>query len=227
MTQHNRGRGRPAGSVKLPTERRQRKDYRFSPAALRQIEQGRLLAHTTATAFVEAAVGHYIDFLVGAADMREIELPHAHSLPLAEHRQAGTRAELSRQPIMRKQSGAPSAGPLRKSGTKNNVKPAATPAAPPSLRQPFYQIFARHEPGPHPSLPEGFAYDDLPKSIQPEQCPIHRVFARPCAIAVARQQVEQLKHVPGIIAIWLRDRSGRVLPRDTWQKEDGRWVRND
>jgi len=98
---------------------------------------------------------------------------------------------------------------------------------PTSSRRPTYQIYLKHEPGPCPRLPEGFAYIDMDKSIEPRQCPIHRIFARPCAIAIARQHVERLKQEgPGIIQVWL-DKDGYGLPRDSWRKEHGRWVRDD
>jgi hypothetical protein len=65
-------RGRPRGSVK--PDRRQRRDYRFSPATLRLIEQNRQLTEATETAFVEAAIQHYAEFLAKAeTETHELE----------------------------------------------------------------------------------------------------------------------------------------------------------
>jgi len=73
LEMRQRGRGRPAGSRKPATELRQRRDYRFSPATVHQIEQGRQLAQTTETAFVEVAIQQYVSFLIAKeADSCEI-----------------------------------------------------------------------------------------------------------------------------------------------------------
>jgi hypothetical protein len=199
--------------MKPTTEKRQRKDYRFSPATLRQIEQGRRLTHTPdETAFVEAAIQHYVRSLASQEEMHVLAHPPTQD-QAATQVTAPVVQKQPRQPIERKR-------PLASS-------PAPSPTLPSSLRQPVYQIFLKHEPGPHPSLPLGFAYMDQHPTIQPEQCPIHRVFAQPCAVAIARQRVEQLKATPSIISLWILDRTGKVLPKDSWQKKDGRWTRND
>lgn len=67
MTTGNVGRtrGRPRGSYK--EQRRQRKDHRFAPDTLSQIKQGQALLPSppiTETAFLERAVGHYLEFLL-------------------------------------------------------------------------------------------------------------------------------------------------------------------
>jgi len=211
MESGKRTRGRPPGSVKPENERRQRRDYRFSPTTLRLLEEGQRLLPVTETALVEAAIQHYMTFLAaqGVAHAQQVShsrLQDAVSKPnVAQHE-----VQHERQPTQ---------------PTKAALPPASAPIS--SSRLPTYQIFVKHEPGACPRLPEEFAYLDLPKSIQPEQCPTHRVFARPCSITVARQRVEQLKQeVTGITHIWL-DKGGVGLPKDSWQKKDGQWVSKD
>ena len=63
----SRKRGRPVGSGRPATELRPRKDYRFSPETLLKLKQGQQLAGTTETAFIEAAIGHYVSLLSEAA----------------------------------------------------------------------------------------------------------------------------------------------------------------
>lgn len=210
-----RGRGRPAGSGKPASELRQRRDYRFLPSTLRQIEYGRQLTETSETAFVEAAVAHYARFLEGAMETPEVEQLRSRVRDL-EEKLAEAQAVAAE----------PKAADVAQ---WEPVAPAPTQPVPSSsARLPTYQIYLKHEPGSHPRLPEGeFAYIDLPTSIEPRQCPIHRVFVRSCAIAVARLRVEQLKHeVSGITHLWL-EKNGETLAKDSWHKERGRWVRND
>lgn len=209
-------RGRPTGSGKPATELRQRRDYRFSPATLHQIEQGRQLVHATETAFIEEAIGYYVDFLANKeADVREMEQIRARV------------QELERQlaEVHTVQQFPRSLHAIRQ---KEPVPPSSdAPASSLLPHRPTYQIYLKHERGPCPHLPEGFAYIDLPKDIEERQCPIHRVFARPCAIAIARERIEQIKReVPDIIQVWL-DKDGYGLPRDSWRKEHGRWIRDD
>lgn len=90
-------------------------------------------------------------------------------------------------------------------------------------RLPAYQIFIKHAPGPCSTLPVNFAYRDLHKSVQQQQCPVHCVFERQCSINQARQAVEQLKQeVDGIIKVML-DKNGYPLQRDAWEQNGGRW----
>ncbi|MGB8346599.1 MAG: hypothetical protein WCD86_17060 [Ktedonobacteraceae bacterium] len=216
MELQTRRRGRPTGSRKSAAELRQRRDYRFSPATLHQIEQGRQLVNATETAFLEEAIGYYVDFLTNKeADIREMEQIHAHIQEL--ERQLAEAHTVQQFPQFRQA--------IRQ---QEPVPPSSdAPASSPLPRRPTYQIYFKHEQGPCPHLPEGFAYIDMHKSIDPRQCPIHRVFARPCAIAIARERVEQIKReVPEIIQVWL-DKDGYGLPRDSWRKEHGRWIRDD
>jgi hypothetical protein len=192
-------RGRPAGSVK--PEHRQRRDYRFSQETLRLLAAGRELTASTETALVEAAIAHYVDFLT--------------------RKEAETRADsvVQPQPVPLHFAGATRAHVL---ATQTGQIPA-----PASLHhRPTYQIFLKHAPGACPALPAGLAYCDQPVSIEPRQCPIHRVFAQPCTVAFVRGRVEQLKAVAGITHIW-PDKNGQTLARDCWRKEGGRWLRDD
>jgi hypothetical protein len=66
------------GRPRLP-ETRKRRDYRFSPATLRLIEQGRKISGQTETAFVEAAIARYLDFLAE----KEVEASDLERQPLA------------------------------------------------------------------------------------------------------------------------------------------------
>lgn len=208
--------GRPTGSRKPTIELRQRRNYRFSPATLHQIEQGRQLAHVTETAFIEEAIGYYVEFLTNKeADAREMEQIRDRVQELERQLAEAYMVQQFPQsrPTIRQREAAPPS--------------SDAPASSPSARRSMYQIYLKHEPGPCPRLPEGFAYIDMDKSIEPRQCPIHRVFARSCAIAIARQRLEDLKgSVAGITQIWL-DKDGYNLPRDAWRKEHGRWTRDD
>jgi hypothetical protein len=109
--------------------------------------------------------------------------------------------------------------------------PVPAPASAPtqSLRQPVYQIYVKHEPGACPALPEGFSYIDDDKSIGRRACPkqVHRVFAQPIGIEAARRRVKQLQEVVGVVRVWIEDRKGQPLSRDSWHKENGRWVRDN
>lgn len=202
-------RGRPTGSGKLGRDRRQRRDYRFAPTTLRSIEQGRRLIDMTETAFVEAAIQHYVDFLRNGADETEQWQARAQDLERKLVAEQTTQTRRVAQP------------------SSNARLPSEAPGTSPSRHKPTYQIYLKHAPGSCPHLPEEFAYLDLHQSIEPRQCPIHRVFAHPCAIAIARERVERIKReVPGIVQIWL-DKGGYSLPRDCWRKEDGRWIRDD
>jgi hypothetical protein len=214
MESGKRTRGRPPGSVKPAYERRQRRDYRFSPTTLRLLEEGQRLLPVTETALVEAAIQHYLTFLTTQ------EVAHAQQEKEYSPIQYGvSKPTVAQHEAQREQQPTSSKPPA--------LPPAPTSSATSSSRLPTYQIFVKHEPGTCPPLPEAFAYLDLPRSIQPEQCPIHRVFARPCSITVARQRVEQLKQeVAGITHIWL-DKGGVGLPKDSWQKKHGQWVSND
>jgi|GEM_PF-2305797 len=207
-----RGRGRPAGSGKPAYELRQRRDYRLKPSTLHQIEQGRQLAQLSETAFVEAAIAHYSGFLT--EETHELDHLQTRIQDLERHLAEAQAARVQRPERARDRREPVGLAPAR-------------PVPSSSARRPTYQMFLKHEPGPCPHLPEEFAYLDLDRSIEPRQCPIHRVFARPCAIAIARQQVERLKReVPGIVLVWL-DKGGDALATDSWRKEHGRWVRDD
>ena len=203
MEPQTRGRGRPAGSVKPPEERRQRKDYRFSPATLHQIEQGRQLAPTPdETAFVEAAIEHYVSALTGKGKTHELAQPPIQDQPGAS----------AITPLAQKQPGQP---------LDRKQPPAPPRAIIPSLRQPVYQIFLKHELGSHPHLPEGFDY------IEQDECPTHLVSLQPGKLDAARDRAIQLQTVPGILSIWILDRKGNAVGRGSWRKEQGRWIRND
>ncbi len=183
------------------TETRQRRDYRFSSATLQQIKE-EMAAGTYAseTAFVEATISRY----------RELE---------AENARLRARIEDLERKL------------ARASRPASHLQPAPVPLltpvlAPSGYRMHTYQIYIKHDAGRCPTLPEGFAYMDMDKSIEPRQCPIHRVFAQPCAISFLRQRVEQLKAVPGIVNIW-PDKGGQTLSKDCWRWERGRWIRDD
>lgn len=204
-------RGRPRGSVKA--ERRLRRDYRFSPTTLQIIEQGRQRAAMSETAFVEAAIQHYHEFLVrGEAESHELEQLRARARRLEEEL-----VEVSRP---------------RPAPTIERQLPPPLPVAATSLsssRQPVYQIYLRHAPGVCPDLPEGFDYIDGDRSKGNRRCmnPTHRVFTQPCTVASARRRAEQLQEVAGVVHIWIADRKGDTLSRDSWRKENGRWVKSD
>jgi hypothetical protein len=205
-------RGRPRGSVK--PDRRQRRDYRFSPATMQKIEQGRQITSKTETAFVEDAIQHYHEFLLGGDEASEVERLRAHIQLLEGELAEASRPSHSRPvPVIEHQPPAPV---------------AATSSS--RMRQPVYQIYMRHEPGPCPDLPEGFDYidGDSDKDLKKRRCTIpHRVFAQPCKIEAARRRVEQLQGVANITRVWVEDGKGKPLSRDSWRRENGRWVRED
>jgi hypothetical protein len=203
--------GRPR---KAESELRRQITYRFSPETLKIINQ---ISGTTKTAFIEAAIKHYHEFLTASEPEPEPEIKLAPAVP---------------EPVPE---------PTRKLrayriGSENPVPlPAAVPDSAPvpaptsSLRQPIYQIYIRHEPGTCPTLPEGFSYIDHDKSTGRRACPnekqIHRVFAQPIGIEVARRRAEQLQAVASITRVWIEDRTGNL--RNSWQKENGCWVRDN
>lgn len=196
-------RGRPRGSVKA--DRRQRRDYRFSPATMQLIEQGRQRAAMSETAFVEAAIQHYSRVLESSfspALIENVSSPTENS---------GTKNTVTQRVTSRKEAGKPET-------------PATVPAAPQSLRQPVYQIYLRHAPDACPDLPEGFDYIDGDRSKGNRRCmhPVHRVYAQPCVIKAAQQRAEALLERAGILSVWIEDRSGE----HSWKKENGRWQRN-
>lgn len=206
-------RGRPRGSVKA--DRRLRRDYRFSRATMQLIEQGRQRTDMTETAFVEAAICHYLDFLTEKeTEVGEVERLRARLQHLEQEL-----AEASRPSRSRPASAAVQIPPAQ-------LPPAGASMSSSATRRPTYQIYVKHAPGQCPTLPDGFAYIDLDTSIEPRQCPIHRVFAQSCTVAAVRQQVERLKTVPEISSIW-PDKGGQTLARDCWRRENGHWIRDD
>src|SRR5947209_2905057 len=56
--EQKRPRGRPVGSAMPVEQKRKRNDYRLSPTALAQIEQGR--GERKETAFIEEAIAYYV-----------------------------------------------------------------------------------------------------------------------------------------------------------------------
>lgn len=204
-------RGRPRGSVKA--DRRQRRDYRFSPTTIQLIEQGQQRTDMRETAFVEAAIQHYAEFLAGEGTVaQEVEQLRTRVQHLERE------LEAARLPRVQSALG----------GRQRSISPAvvAASASPSSSHRSPYQIYVKHIPGQCPRLPEEFAYIDLDTSIEPRQCPIHRVFAQSCTVAAVRQQVERLKTVPEISSIW-PDKGGQTLARDCWRRENGHWIRDD
>ena len=194
---------------------RQRRDYRFSSATLQIIEQGRELTGKTETAFVEAAICHYRDFLSREeTEASEVERLRARVQVLEHELVEASRPSHSRPaPTIEYQPPAPVSVSVHTS----------------SRSLPTYQVSMRHEPGTGPDLPEGFDYIDGDRSKGNRRCmnPIHRVFAQPCTVTSARKQVERLQEVAGIVRIWIEDKKGQPLSRDSWRKENGRWVRDD
>jgi hypothetical protein len=59
-----------------------------------------------------------------------------------------------------------------------------------------------------------------------QHCPVHLVFAAPCAIDQARLRIEVLKRVPGIARIWLT-KDGYGTPQDDWSKSASVWRRTE
>lgn len=220
-----RTRGRPQGSYK--EQRRQRKDHRFMPDTLSQIEQGRALLPgqpITETAFLERAIGHYMAFLTGEAqqqdNQQELERLRAQvadlerKLDLVELSESQARTEIM----------------LLKKKAKQQGSVQAPESKYPDLRK-SYQIYVMHEGTAHPALPEGFQYGQaMPDDDM--RCPTHEVFSQVCPIARARREVERLKSVPGLKRIWLA-KMGNGLTKgggarsDNWARIGGRWESQD
>jgi hypothetical protein len=102
-TSHSPKRGRPLGSRK--PDRRLRRDYRFHPQILAQIEQGRkLVGSPHETEFVEQAIRHYVAWLAGQfqADLSEFHQSSA-ALPPTLDEIATTKktAQPSQEPTIR------------------------------------------------------------------------------------------------------------------------------
>jgi len=83
-----------------------------------------------------------------------------------------------------------------------------------------YDILVRHEGETCPQLPElpGKDLKYYPKEEGMPQCPSHLVFSRACDISVARDRIERLKAVKGLL--WIRLYLGREA------KEQDRWKYN-
>ncbi len=214
MTTVNQGRtrGRPRGSFKPVEQRRQRKDYRLSPGALVQIEQGQALASSeNETAFLELAIAHYVAFLVGnvqqqESDTKELEQLRAQVRDL-EHALSTTQIALRRaQDMLARGKETPFREQAKYIGLRN-----------------AYQIYVRHELGACPALPDGFSYTNL--HGLPHQCPVHEVFSEVCLVDHARRELEKLKKVQGITRIWLA-KNGHPLERDDWEKKGDAWIKN-
>ncbi len=223
MTTH-RERGRPTGSVKPAELRRQRKDHRFSPATLHQIEQGRALLaqaneqHKTPneTAFLEMAIAHYVAFL--AESPQEVTANQEMTGRLQakvrnlEHELRSTRVS------------------LRLTEERLAAALLTTPAKPKYMDvSKAYQIYIVHAGNEHPQLPDGLQYaPEDPPEIGYYHCPTHEVFQQICPIARVRRELERLKNVPGLSKIWIA-KNGRRLERgagestDSWTWENGRW----
>jgi len=117
---------------------------------------------------------------------------------------------------------------------------AATPEAPEKKLDlsKAYEIKIRHEPRQAcPDLPSGFTYAEneittciREKNWRAHDYAIHTVFAQQWPIARVRREVERLKTVPGLLSIWIAKNgepvhTGAGYPTDTWQKKEGRWVK--
>jgi hypothetical protein len=104
---------------------------------------------------------------------------------------------------------------------------AAQPAPTSTLRQPIYQIYLKHALGTCPALPDGFDYIDGDQSTGKRSCtnPVHRVFAQPTTLEAARRRAGELQVVIGVTRVWIEDRKGGQ--KDSWSKENGRWVRDN
>jgi hypothetical protein len=207
MEVQTRKRGRPVGSVKA--DHRQKRNYRLSPATMRLIEQGKQLTDSTETAFIEAAIQHYMDALTAQEpDNSEQERPVLH-FPGVTSEQV---AELVERPAL-------PAMPIP-------AMPAAqAPALATSSHLPTYQIYMRHSPGACPDLPQGFDYLDQDRNAGKRRCmnPVHRVFTQPCTIKSAEQRADTLEKAAGIVSVWIEDKTGK----HSWKKESEHWRRND
>src|SRR5258708_7555181 len=205
MTTQGRTRGRPQGTYK--EQRRQRRDHRFAPDTLSLIKQGRALLPgkpITETAFLERAVGHYLEFLTGDTQQQSNQQE-------LEHLRAQA-AELERKLDLAELSVGQAQAEIRLLKKKAQRGPVqASEPTYPDLRK-SYQIYVVHEGTAHPELPEGFRYaKDIP-GIGFYHCPTHEVFSQVCPIAHARREVERLKNVPGLTRIWLA-KNGSGLTR--------------
>jgi hypothetical protein len=222
MTTGNQGRGRPSGSTIPAERRRQRKDYRFAPPILHQIEQGRaLLAHASEqhkapkeTAFIEMAIQHYVAFLAGSPQEvianQETGRLQAQVRNL-EHELRATRISLRL--------------------AEERIATLLTPPAKPKYvdLSKAYQIYITHAGNEHPQLPDGLQYaPEDPPEIGYYHCPTHEVFQQICPIARVRRELERLKSVPGLTKIWISKNGRRLeriagVPTDSWTWENGRW----
>jgi hypothetical protein len=209
MTTYQRNRGRPQGS--LAPVRRTRRDYRFSQETLKQITQGRTLADgvPNETAFVEQAIAHYTTFLEDSIQVKQ-EVAHlrawVHDL---ERELAHTQQELRR---------AEAKTQIQKAPTQPNPSSRSSPL------KPLYQILIKHAPGDCPLLPDGYGF--LYTQEKEHSCPVHLVFAAPCAIDQARRRIEVLKRVPGLVRIWLT-KDGYGVSLDDWSKGTSVWQRTE
>ena len=226
MDTKNQGRGRPQGSTIPAERRRQRKDYRFSPTALREIAQGRALLAAAnenhevpkETAFLEAAITHYVAFLAGNTH-QEMERLQAQITDLERALDSAEIALNQAQAETRL---------LKKKPQHQPIEPAK-PVAYADLHK-AYGISMIHADKTCPTLPDGFQYINKPESGQ--QCPVHEVFSLVCPVARARREVERLKTVPGITRIWLTKggyelTSGAGHPTDRWSKKGGVWSKEE
>lgn len=102
-----------------------------------------------------------------------------------------------------------------------------------------YQIMIRHEKFQEcPVLPAGFAYDEreLTPSVRDKNWArhdwtTHTVLTQHWPIAKVRKELERLKKVSGITAIWIAKNGEAVkmggvgYATDRWVKQEGKWVK--
>lgn len=90
----------------------------------------------------------------------------------------------------------------------------------------LYQIVIRHVPGKCPTLPVPFAY--LFKKDKADDCPRHSVmvFGEKARIREVRRRIEEIKQVPGMIAVYLWHGES-IQERDCWILIDGEWVKGN
>lgn len=240
-TQENqkRARGRPRGSTTPSQFQKKRKDYRFSSDTLKLLEQGQLIASVelqqkiNQTDFVELAIQHYYAELAWKTQQQEYAAREIEHLQAYIHE---LEQDLQRAQIMLKQAGV------------NYEKQPARQETPQQilsgLQLPFYQIIIRHNASSCPALPDGFSYIDRGHIYDPDgtyyyvdkgheynsyeiyqlKCPAHEVFSCRCSIDFARQKIEELKKVEGII--WIRlEKNAYPVPDNTWQKRESVWAR--
>lgn len=210
--QLQRNRGRPRGSTK--SVHRVRRDYRFSPETLDRIAQGRALKsdELDETAFVEQAIAHYAAHLEGSVQ---------NQMQISQEviRLQAQIADLERNLARTQQA-------LRQAEAKTRLQAPSqpNPSTRPGPRKPLYQILIKHGSGPCPSLPDGYGF--LYTQEKEYHCPVHLVFAAPCAIDQARRRIEVLKRVPNLVRIWLT-KDGYDVPQDNWSKGTSLWLRTD